>query len=107
VEQHGSCHLRDISNGSFGNAILEMSVDPTVRNCLMMLLAVLLEGVVSKSAIVCMIVLDGYTVICCESLECLLCLDGLLRCHTCHEMNVAQSRVVINEDSGCDVPLGS
>jgi hypothetical protein len=107
VKQHSSGDLRDVSDGSFSNAVLEMGVDAAVTYCLLMLLAVLLECVVGESAVVCMIVLDGNAMVCCESLERLLSFDGLLRRHACHEMNVTQSRVVIDEDGGCGVPLGS
>jgi hypothetical protein len=79
VKQHGTSHLHDISDGSLSYTILEVSVHTTVRYCLIVLLTVLLERIVCKSAIVCMIVLDGYTVFGCKSFKRLLCLDGFLQ----------------------------
>jgi hypothetical protein len=78
MKQHGASDLRDVSDGSLRNAILEMGVDPTVRDCLIALLAVLLERVVWKPAVVCVIVLDGYAVICGKSLQCSLGLNHFL-----------------------------
>jgi hypothetical protein len=69
MQQHRASRLRDVSDGSFSNAILEVGVDAAVRNCLLVLFAMILEGVVCESAVVCVIVLDGHAVICCESLE--------------------------------------
>jgi hypothetical protein len=78
MKQHGASDLRDVSDGSLRNAILEMGVDPAVRDCLIALLAVLLERVVCKPAVVCVIVLDGYTVSCSKLLKCSLGLNRFL-----------------------------
>ena len=78
MKQHGASDLCDVLDCSLRNAILEMGVDPAVRDSLIALLAVLLERVICKSAVVCVVVLDGYTVIFGESLKCPLGLNRLL-----------------------------
>ena len=70
MKQHGASDLRDVSDCTLHDAILERGIDAAVRDCLIALLAVLLEHVICKSAVVCVVVLDGYTVIFGESLKC-------------------------------------
>ncbi len=81
VQEHGSCRFGDVADGSFRYAILEMGVDTTVSDGLILLVAVLFECVVGKTSIVGMVVLDVHSVICCKMLESFLCFDCFLGCN--------------------------
>jgi hypothetical protein len=76
MQQHCSCGFRNVPDRSFGYAILEVGIDPAVSYCLMLLAAVLLEFIVGKSAIVCVVLFNSHAVVCRESLECLFCFNG-------------------------------
>jgi hypothetical protein len=65
--------LREVPDGTLGNSILKMRIDPAEGELLLVLLACLLECIVCKSTIVAMVVFDGYAVLGGESLECFLC----------------------------------
>ena len=93
MEQHLPRCLLQISDGLFGNAILEMSVDATEGKSLVRQVAMLLEGVVSKPAIVAMIVFDLDAMVGRESLESHLALDCLFACQLLHQMNVSHLSV--------------
>ncbi len=62
--------LREVPDGLFGNSILKMRVDTTEGESLAGLLARRLEVIVSKSAIVAMVVLNCDAVLFCKSFEC-------------------------------------
>ena len=82
--------LGEVADGSLSDAVLEVSVDAAKGKCLLVLFCVLLEGVVSESAVVTMIVFDSDASLACESLKRLLCLQCFSRCLRCHEMHVTQ-----------------
>jgi hypothetical protein len=65
--------LREVPDGTLGNSILEMRIDPAEGELLLVLLACLSECIVRKSTIVAMVVFDGYAMLGGESLECFLC----------------------------------
>ena len=81
-----------------GNPILEMGIHAAKGELLPCLLACLLECVVGKSAVVAVIMFDSDATLCCKFLECLFCLQCFGRSLRCHEMNIAQSREVIDKD---------
>ncbi len=68
-----SSTLREVPDGTLGNSILEMRIDPTEGELLLVLVACLLECIVCKLTIVAMVVFDGYAVLGGKSLECFLC----------------------------------
>ncbi len=55
--------LREVPDGMLGNSILEMRIDPTEGELLLVLLACLLECIVRPLTIVAMVVFDGYAVL--------------------------------------------
>jgi hypothetical protein len=65
--------LREVPDGTLGNSILEMRIDPAEGELLLVLLACLLEYIARKSTIVAMVVFDGHAVLGGKSLECFLC----------------------------------
>jgi hypothetical protein len=65
--------LPEVPDGTLGNSILEMRIDPAEGELLLVLVACLLECIVRKSTIVAMVVFDGYVVLGRKSLECFLC----------------------------------
>ncbi len=56
MEQLLPCAFREVSDGSLGDAILEVGIYPTEGELLPCLMACLLEGIVVKASVVTMIV---------------------------------------------------
>ena len=100
MQQHCSCLLCDVSYCLLCYAVLEVGVDAAVADGLIICVAVQFEGVVGKLTIVAMVVLDFDAMIICKAFKCLLCFDCLVRRHACHEMDVPQSRVVVDKYRG-------
>jgi hypothetical protein len=78
--------LQEVPDGTLGNSILGMRIDPAEGELLLVLLACLLECIVRKSTIVAMVVFDGYAVLGGELLKCFLCfivLSGNKSCIRC------------------------
>ena len=100
MNQHGSRVLLQFANFALCDAVLKVSVDSTERESLTIAKDMLLELVVRKDAIVCMIMKDFRSMRRREAfkgllgLNCLFCACGFL------QMHVAQSTVMVNED-GC------
>ncbi len=69
VQKLLACALREVANGALVNAILEVGVDATKGKLLAGVVACLFEGVVGKSPIVAVIVLDFYAMLGGEGLE--------------------------------------
>ena len=65
----------EVANCSLSDAVLEVSVDATEGECLLLLFGVLLEGVAGKSAIVAVIMPDSDALLDGKSLKRLLCLQ--------------------------------
>ena len=65
--------LREVPNGTLSNPILEVCIDAAKGELLLVLSTCFLESIVSKSAIVTVIMLDVDAVIGCKLLECLFC----------------------------------
>jgi hypothetical protein len=87
-------------------AILKVSIHATVGNALAILIAVILEGIVSKTAIVAVVVLDSDTMLLRPSLKSFLGFHCLFRCEICgHEESEPHSGKMVDEDGGPLVAL--
>ena len=102
-----SHRLSDVSDGSFSNVILEMDIDATEGKCLLLLFCILFEGIVSKSAIVTMVVLNRDTVFGRKKFNAALGIDSVQSGDLLHEMNVFQAREVVNKYCSISVALES
>ena len=67
--------------------------------------AVVDECIVSKAAIVGMVVFNGDTMVGGKLLESLLCLDCFIAGHVCHHVDVVEAGEVVNKDGCCLVAL--
>jgi hypothetical protein len=77
VEQLLACVLREVADGSLGDAILEMGIDAAEGELLSGVVAGLLESVVEESPVVAVIMLDSHAVLGGEGLEGAFGLDSL------------------------------
>jgi hypothetical protein len=77
VDEHRSCHVLELSDPSFGDSILMMRIDASKREDLSLFVTRIMECLVRKGAVVCVVVLDTDTTCGCVPLEGLLGLDGL------------------------------
>jgi hypothetical protein len=98
--------LQEVPDGTLGNSILEMCIDPAEGELLLVLLACLLECIVRKSTIVAMVVFDGYAVLGGESLECFLCFYRFVGRQVLHQMDVSKAGETVDKDGCGTVPLG-
>ena len=105
MKQHCSCCLCCVPDCSFCDAILEVGVDATVGNCLSLLTAVLLEGVVCESSVVSMILLDSDAMISRKTLEGFFSLNCFVGGECRHQMDVAQSGEMVHKNGGGLVSL--
>jgi hypothetical protein len=88
-----------------GNSTLEMGVHGTESKQLRAGLAWLLEGVVSKSSVIKVIVLDADNVLGGKLLKCLPGKDGLSGGVVILKVHKMQSGVVVHKNSAVSVPL--
>ena len=95
----------DVSDGSFSQAILKMGIGPTVGESLLPLGAMVDDRVVSKAAIVGMVVFDGDKMVGGKLFESLFCFDCLIAGHACHHVDVAEAGEVVDKDGCCLVAL--
>ncbi len=98
--------LREVPDGTLGDSILEMHIDPAEGELLLVLVACLLECIVCKLTIVAMVVCDGYAVLGGESLECFLCFYRFVGQQVLHQMDVSKAGEMVDEDGCGTVPLG-
>ncbi len=98
--------FREVLDGTLGNSILEMHIDPAEGELLLVLLACLLECIVRKSTIVAMVVFDGYTVLGSKSLKCFFCFYCFVGRQVLHQMDVLKAGEMVDEDGCGTVPLG-
>lgn len=80
-----------------------MSVYSTEGKPLIALSTCSLETIVSKAAIITMIVLDLYFVVHGKSFKACLSLQSLNSHQTLHEVNVLELRVLVNKDDGISI----
>jgi hypothetical protein len=60
VKDHGSSLLVEVPKATFSNPILSMGIDTTVSDALVLLSQAFLPGIVNKTAVVGIVVLDPY-----------------------------------------------
>ena len=87
----------NVSDGSFSQAILEMGIDPTVGESLLLLGAMVDERIVGEASIVGMVVFNGDKMVGGKLFESLLCLDCFITGHVCHHVDVAEAGEVVNK----------
>ena len=97
--------VREVSDGLFGNPVLEMCVYTTQSKSLMRLLTCRFEVVVGKTFVVAMIMLNRDAVLVRELFEREFSLDCILRREGGHEMHVLQPRKMVHKDCGGLVSL--
>ncbi len=90
--------LADIANCTLGDAILEMDFHSVEGKTLVAFVACLLEGVVVKSSVVAVIMLDANAVLGGKGLECSLGGDDLDGGVINLEMDELLTRVVVHKD---------
>ena len=78
VEELLASALGQIANGSLGDAILEMRVDPTKGKLLVLTVACVAKEGICKSSVVAMVVSDANAMLSGKALEGSFGLDGLL-----------------------------
>ena len=105
VEQLFSSALGEAADGLLGNTILEMGVDTAEGESLTGLFACRLEIVVSKAAVIAVVMFDANTVLFGESFEGMFCGDGFLGGQFRHEMDVLEAGEVIDKNRGGLVSL--
>jgi len=105
VYQHGSGELGQIANSLLRSGILEMSVDAAKRESLTFFSYRFAKLVVSKYAVVGMVVEYLYPVRFGQQLEGFLRFDCLIGVGARLEMHIAKTTVVVDEDSCTFVPF--
>ncbi len=78
MEQLLSSILRDSSDGSFSQSVLEMGIDPTVGESLLPCGTVVDEGIVGEAAVVGVVVFNIDKMVGGELFECEFGLDGFI-----------------------------
>jgi hypothetical protein len=76
MEELLSSALREVADGSLGNAILEVGVDPTKDDFLALSFAGLAEHAVREATIVAVVVVNLYAVFGSKLLKRALCIDS-------------------------------
>ncbi len=97
--------LREVPDGLFGNSILKMRVDATEDESLAGLLARQLEVIVSKSAIVAMVVLNRDAMLFCKLFECEFGCNHFVVRQGRHQVNVLEAQKMVNKHSCSLVPF--
>ena len=100
VEQLFSSALGEVADGLLGNPNLEMGVDAAEGESLTGLLACRLKIVVSKAAVIAVVMFDANAVLIGESFEGMFCGDGFLGGQFRHEMDVLEAGEVIDKNRG-------
>jgi hypothetical protein len=98
MEQLLPCAFREVLDGSLGNAILKLSIEPTEGELLPCIVAPLLEGTVMEASVVAVIMEDLDSMFCSVLLEGKLggeCFAGLVAKLEVDKMEVA---LVVNVD---------
>jgi hypothetical protein len=92
--------LGEVANGSLGDVILEVGVNPAKGELLTLGFAGFAEHTVSKATIVAMVVLNAHAVLGGKLFEGMFCVDGLGGGQVaCHEVDKLEAGVVVHEDS--------
>ena len=92
--------LGEVANGSLGDAILEVGVNPAKGELLTLSFTGFAEHTVSEATIVAMVVLNAHAVLGSKSFEGMFCVDGLGGSQVArHEVEELEAGVVVHEDS--------
>ena len=83
--------LSEAANCSLCNSILEVGIDPAEGELLVALLACGNKCIISKSAIIAMVVLDLHSMLSCKPLKGLFCSDGFFRIERRHQMHILEA----------------
>ena len=105
VEQLFSSALGEVADGLLGNPILKMGDDAAEGESLTGLFACRLKIVVSKAAVIAVVMFDANAVLFGESFEGMFCGDGFLGGQCRHEMDVLEAGEVIDKNRGGLVSL--
>ena len=96
--------LGEVVNGSLGDAILEVSVDPTKGELLALGFACLTEETVGEASIVAVVVGDANAVFGGKALKGALCVDGFLAGEVaCHQINKLEAGIMIHKSGGIPI----
>jgi len=96
--------LGEVTNGSLGDAILEVSVDPTKGELLALGFACLMEETVGEASVVAVVVGDANAVFGGEAVEGSLCVDGFLAGEVaCHQINELETEIMIHKNGGIPI----
>ena len=101
VQELLSSALREVSNGSLGDAILEVSVDSAKGELLSLRFACLTKEAVREAPIVAVVVGDADPVLGGKAFEGVLRVDGFLASQIArHQINKLEARIMVDENSG-------
>ena len=78
MEQLLPSAFSNVSDGSLCQSVLEVGIDPTIGESLLPLGAVVNEGIIGESAVVCMVVFNVYEMVCRELFESEFGFDGFI-----------------------------
>jgi hypothetical protein len=107
VKDHGAGLFSKVPNAAFSDPILPMGIDAAVSNSLVLLSQAFFPRVVNKSPIVSVVVADFDAEITSKEFKGILGLKGFQRGGILLQVNVADTAVVVNEDSGYAVATSS
>ena len=96
--------IRQISDASFGDAILEVGIDATITYSLTFTLDVVDKCIVGKASVIGMVVYYGHVVLSGIILKSILGVNRFVGGQAPLEVDVAQSRVIVHEDGGGSIP---
>ena len=105
MDQTGPCAILQLSNTSFGLAVLEVGVYAAEADRLPLAFDSVQELVVGKASIVGMIVKDLHSHLVCVTFKCLFCCDGFLTRVCFLQIDKAESAEMIDKYSGKRIPL--
>ena len=94
------CMVLEVPCGPLSNAILKMGIDIAVADVLIVGFTMVNECVVSKLAIVCMVLLDIDAMMGCKFFERDFCMHFFFQQEGLLEMEIVQAREVVDKDGG-------
>jgi hypothetical protein len=97
--------LREVSNHTLDDSILEMGIDPAKGELLAALLTCLSKSIVHKTTIIAMVMFDYNAMFSSKLLKCLFHFYCYVARHVLHERDEAETGEVIHKDRCNAVPL--
>jgi hypothetical protein len=107
VKDHSACLFVEVPNAAFSNAILPMGIDAAVSNSLVLLSQAFFPRVVNESSIVSVVVADFDAAITSKEFKGIFGLKGFQRGGVLLQVNIADTAVVVHENSGDAVATSS